>query len=226
MLSVFIRTILIYIILIFAMRLMGKRQIGELQVSELIITLMLSELAVGPITSPSLPLAHAIVAILLLLSLEVMISFGLTKSNKLKKLLSGSPILLVKDGKVDLKQLNENRIEIDELMAELRQKGAPDLQSVKYAILEDNGKLSVFLTAEASPPTSSDMACLGIQPAEKGIAHELIIDGEIVEENLRLLGKDKTWLFRELDRQKATLDEVFLLTIDDAGAIFVIRKNR
>ncbi len=70
------------------------------------------------------------------------------------------------------------------------------------------------------------MACLGIQPAEKGIAHELIIDGEIVEENLRLLGKNKTWLFRELDRQKATLDEVFLLTIDDAGAIFVIRKNR
>lgn len=223
MVSVFTRTIIIYVVLIFAMRLMGKRQIGELQVSELIITLMLSELAVGPIANKSLPILHAVIPIFLLLAIEVIISFGLTKSNLLKKLLYGSPIILIKDGKANFKALADNRIEIDELMSELRQKGAADIQSVKYAILEDNGKLSVFLKAEKSPPTAIDM---GISSVDGGIAHEIIIDGKIMEENLTLLQKDKTWLFKELARHGVKMEDVFLLTLNDADETYLIRKEK
>lgn len=223
MISVFARTIIIYFILIFAIRLMGKRQIGELQIPELIITLMLSELAVSPIANKNLPILQAIVPIFLLLSIEVIISFILTKSNWLKKVMYGSPIILIKDGKADLQAMADNRIEIDELMSELRLKGAPDIQSVKYAILEDNGKLSVFLKAEESPPTAHD---LGLPPADSGIAHEIIIDGEIVEQNLTLLQKDKNWLFKELLRHGVELKDVFLLTLNDADETHLIRKEK
>lgn len=223
MISVFARTIIIYFILIFAIRLMGKRQIGELQIPELIITLMLSELAVSPIANKNLPILQAIVPIFLLLSIEVIISFILTKSNWLKKVMYGSPIILIKDGKADLQAMADNRIEIDELMSELRLKGAPDIQSVKYAILEDNGKLTVFLKAEKSPPTTKD---LGLPPADSGIAHEIIIDGEIVEQNLTLLQKDKNWLFKELLRHGVELKDVFLLTLNDADETHLIRKEK
>ncbi len=222
MVSVVARTIIIYIILLIAMRVMGKRQIGEMQVSELIITLLLSELAVGPITNKNLPIIHAIIPIFLLLSLEVITSFALTKSNKLKKLLYGAPTILIRDGKINFKALADNRIEIDELMSELRLKNAPDISSVMYAILEDNGKLSVFLKADMSPPTAHD---LDFVPAESGIAHELIIDGEIVEENLTLLGKDKEWLTEQLLSRHADQKDVFLLTMDDSGSIELIRKE-
>jgi len=222
MISVFSRTIIIYIVLLFAMRLMGKRQIGEMQASELIITLLLSELAVGPITNKNLPIVHAIIPIFLLLSLEVITSFALTKSNLLKKLLYGAPTILIIDGEVNIKALIDNRIEIDELMSELRQKNAPDISSVKYAILEDNGKLSVFLKAEKSPPTGEN---LNITPVDGGIAHEIIIDGEIVEENLTLMGKDRQWLNNQLEGNNANLKEVFLFTLNDADETFIIRRE-
>lgn len=222
MITVFSRTIIIYIVLLLTMRLMGKRQIGELQSSELVITLLLSELAVVPITNSSIPLLHAILPIFLLLSLEVLTSFALTKSNFLKKLLYGAPIVLIKDGEINIKALSDNRIEIDELMAELRQNNAPDISSVKYAILEDNGKLSVFLKAEKSPPTGED---LNLSPVDGGIAHEIIIDGEVVEENLTLTGKDKRWLTAQLRKNRIHLNDVFLFTVNDADEIKLIRKE-
>lgn len=222
MISVFTRTIIIYIVLLFAMRLMGKRQIGELQASELITTLLLSELAVGPITNKNLPIIHAIIPIFLLLSLEVITSFALTKSNRLKKLLYGAPTILIKDGEINIKALVDNRIEIDELMSELRQKNAPDVSSVKYAILEDNGKLSVFLKAEKSPPTGEE---LNLHPTDGGIAHELIIDGEVVEENLAMMGKDEKWLDNQLASRHTEQKDVFLLTLNDADEIDLIRKE-
>lgn len=223
MVSVAARTVLIYLTLIFAMRLMGKRQIGEMQIPELIITLMLSELAVGPISNKNIPLLYAVVPIVLLLSLEVILSFFLTKSNRLKKLLYGEPIVLIRDGSVDFAALSDNRIEIDELLSELRLKGAPDVRSVKYAILEDNGKLSVFLKAEKSPPNAAD---LGLSPPDAGIAHALVVDGEIVKRELERIGRDETWLFRELERRGANLEEAFLLTVNDAGEIGLIRKEK
>ncbi len=222
MITVVSRTIIIYIVLLAAMRLMGKRQIGELQTSELVTTLLLSELAVGSITNKNLPLIHSVIPIFLLLALEVMTSFALTKSNWLKKVLYGAPTILIRDGKLNLKALADNRIEIDELMAELRQKNAPDITSVKYAILEDNGKLSVFLKAEKSPPTGE---AFNLTTVDGGIAHEIIIDGEVVEENLTLLNKDLSWLTSLLANENVMLKDVFLLTLNDADEIKLIRKE-
>ncbi len=138
------RTFIIYIALIASMRLMGKRQVGELQVGELVVTLMLSELAVLPVTDRRIPVIHSVAAILLLLSVEVIVSFLETKIGFMKKLLGGSPALLIDRGRIRTDQLSAHRIEAEELLSELRLKGVFDAGDVKYAVLEENGKISVM----------------------------------------------------------------------------------
>ncbi|MBR3990830.1 MAG: DUF421 domain-containing protein [Clostridia bacterium] len=138
------RTFIIYIALIASMRLMGKRQVGELQVGELVVTLMLSELAVLPVTDRRIPVIHSVAAILLLLSVEVIVSFLETKVGFMKKLLGGSPALLIDRGRIRTDQLSAHRIEAEELLSELRLKGVFDAGEVKYAVLEENGKISVL----------------------------------------------------------------------------------
>ncbi len=223
MLTIFLRTIIIYFVLVVSIRLMGKRQIGELQISEFIITLMLSEIAVAPITVRSTPLFHAIVAILLLLSIEVIISFVLMKSNKLKRLFYGSPTILIQQGKLIQGELKKNRIEIDELMSELRQKGYSDISKIRYAILEENGKLSVFPNADEAPATPKD---LKLKVHDYGIAHVCILDGTIVQKNLDLLAWDEKHLKTELKLRDVTLEDVFLMTVDDGNHVNLILKEK
>ena len=101
------RTIIIYILLLAVIRLMGKRQIGELEVSELVTTLLLSELASQPISDSNIPLMNAVVPILVLMTAEVILSYILTKSKTAKKILNGTPSILVNKGILDQKELNK-----------------------------------------------------------------------------------------------------------------------
>ena len=222
MVSIFFRTILIYAFLVFAMRVMGKRQIGELQISELIVTFMLSELAVNPIANPSMPLLHAVVPILLLLSIEVILSYWMTKSNRMKRILAGQPAIVICKGVMDQKVMAENRLEVDELLAELRQSGIGNPADVEYAILEENGKVSVFPKAGHGAATYYEILN-GV--CESGIAHPVIIDGEMIPEQVGLAGKDELWVKQILAERRVRMEEVFLLTVDDAGGVYFVRKG-
>ena len=201
---------------------MGKRQIGELQVSEFIVSIILSEIAAGPITNRSMPLLHAVVPILVLLSVEVIISFILLKSNKLKRMFYGSPSIIVRKGKLVQSELKRNRLEVDELMSELRQKGFSDLSDVYYVILEENGKLSVFPNADKAPMTPSD---LEHKVKESGIAHVCVVDGQPIENNMRLAGYDETSLLAEIRKHDVTLPDVFLMTVDDCGKVTLVKRD-
>lgn len=223
MITIFSRTIIIYFVLIVSVRLMGKRQIGELQISEFIVTLLLSEIASEPLTDRSIPLIYAVIPILLLLSLEVIISFALIKNNKLKRLFYGSPTVIIKKGKILQKEMSKNRLEIDELISELRQKGYSDISEVNYAIIEENGKLSVFPKADKSPPKAEDLA---VKVRETGIAHVCVIDGCIIKKNLELSGMTEKALYLELSKRNIDLSDVFVLTSDDCGSINVVRKEK
>ena len=117
MLTIFFRTLLIYIFLMLIMRLMGKRQIGELEVTDLVTTLLLSEIASLPITNQELPVSHAFIPMITLLALEVFSSYILVRSNRLKKILSARPTILINNGKLSPHALCEVRISIDELMS-------------------------------------------------------------------------------------------------------------
>jgi len=223
MFTLLLKTLSVYFILIISMRLMGKRQLGELQASEFIIAIMLSEIATTPITNPEYPLSHAILSISALVSLEVLISALLIHSNRLKRLFYGKPVMLITKGKLDISAMKKNRIELDELLCELRQKGYSDLSQINYAILEENGKLSLFPKSSQSPPTSAD---LNLTPPDNGIAHLLILDGSVIESNLRMIGWNHNTLNKELKKRKTAQKDVFLMTVDDSQNITFIPKQK
>ncbi|MCR5683714.1 MAG: DUF421 domain-containing protein [Clostridiales bacterium] len=222
MITTCIHTVLIYLFLLIVIRLMGKRQIGELQASEFIITLLLSEIASAPITTEQFPLLHGIVSVLILLVLEFLISSLLLRFNGLKKFFYGAPSIIICRGKIDLREMRRNRMEVDELMSELRQKGFSDPADVYYAILEENGKLSVFPVAAKAPATPAD---LHLDPDEHGIAHACILDGQVISRNLTRAGWDRARLDEELKKRKMAVSDVFVLTVDDLGAVTCIRKE-
>lgn len=223
MVTLFFRTIIIYLFLIFSVRIMGKRQLGELELSELVTTLMVSELAVTPISDKHIPILYGIVPILILLSLEVIISGVITSSAIAKRIFCPTPAILVKDGKIDESELRRSRIGLDELMSSLRQNGTSHLGEVKYAIMESNGKLSVIMNKESSAPGAKDMK---IKVTEDGIDHNIIIDSRISGRGLYQANKDEAWLYRELDRLGKTKEEILLMTVDDNGKIQVHERQK
>lgn len=223
MITAFMRTLIIYIILIGTLRLMGKRQIGELRLSELVTTFLLSELAVIPIQDPDIPVSHAVVPILLLLSLEVIISFIITKSKKLKLIFVGKPSVIICHGKLNQHELQRLRMGTIEFLSELRLKNISDIADIEYAILEENGKLSVFPKADKLPVTMYDM---NLSATETGIAHSVIIDGEISDANLKLAHKNEKWLLKILEEEKKNIADILLFTVDDSGKTNIIMKEK
>ena len=214
MITILIRTLIVYFSLIAIMRFMGKRQLGELEISDLVTTLLLSDIATLPLTNTDIPLSHALVPVLTLMALEVLLSGGLLKIPLLKKILSVRPALLVRNGVPDRKAMASVRVSSEELMSQLRQKDVSDLSEVEYAILEPNGQISVILRSADRPATPRD---LGIKTAEAGMMHLVISDGQIYPHTLELAGKDAAWLETFLKTHRVTAKEVFMLLVDDRG---------
>ena len=222
MTTILIRTVIVYFILILSMRLMGKRQIGELQLSELITALLLSEIATVPITDTDIPISHAVIPVITLVAMEISIAFAVTKSPRFKRVFDGMPSFLIIHGKLQQKELAGIRMSLEELIAELRLKGIADISDVDYAILEQNGKLSVLSKADATPPAARDMQ---ITPPARGIAHPIIIDGNLIEPNLQRLGLNISWLEKQLNCQKLKQEQIYLFTIDDTGDTYIVKKE-
>ena len=220
MLNILVRILLIYIILSGGMRLAGKRQIGELQLSELVTAFLLSELAALCVTDADIPLLYSVIPVVVLLCLEILIPYFTSRHPKLKRIISGAPSVIIRRGVLDQVELSKMRMGADELLAELRLAGIGDISQVEYAILEENGHLSVIPKEGERPATPND---LSLFVEGKGIAHPLIIEGVINEYNLALVGHDRDWLFAELKRRKCPLGRVLLFTLDDAGGVNIIK---
>lgn len=219
-----LRIFIIYFVLTLVMRLMGKRQLGELQISELISTLLLSEVAAVPIADPNLPLVYALVPVAIIFLLEILVPSLFFRFPILRKLVEGTPSVLIDNGKICQKELRKNRITPDEFMAILRTNGVADPSEVSYAILEASGAISVFLFASKSPPICEDMNP-PIQPPENGVMHILIADGRIKDQTLKKLKMSRKDVDKLLSKKKASVTDAYLLMIDDLGNVNFIRKS-
>ena len=222
MVTIFIRTIIIYFILLGTMRLLGKRQLGELEVSELITTILLSEIASMPISNQNIPISYAIIPLITIVTFEVSFSLLLSKFSKLKNILSTPPSTLIYKGRIQQKELSKNRISPEELISELRLKNISDLSQVEYAILEQNGLLSVFPKIQHQQVT---LKHLNIEDSESGILHIIISQGVWNEYNLKMLNKRKEEFEKYMRKKSIKQDKVFLLTIDDNDKINLIIKG-
>ena len=222
MVTVLIRTLLIYGILIGALRLMGKRQIGELEISELVTTLLISEIASLPIENSEYPILYAVVPIITLLFIEILSSFLLIRFPVLKHLFSSRPTVLIRSGMPIEKELLRARISPEELISSLRQKGVTDIEEVDYAILEPNGQLSVIERASAEPPKIKD---LGLKVKERGITHILVANGRIDRHNEKTIPNGKEMIKKALAKESCHVREVLLMLTNDLGEITLVKKS-
>lgn len=224
MLISIIRTVMLYFIIVAVVRLMGKRQLGELQPTELIITILISNIATLSLENIDTPLIMGLIPIFTLVAMEVIVSLVLLKFPSLEKVFSGRSIIVIKNGKVDQKQLAELRISPEDLMLQLRQQGVFKISDVALAIVETTGKLSVYENYVARKPTAQQ---LGIQevPEENLPPLPLITAGCIISENLAVLGKDIKWLKSTLKRKHLKIDDVYIMTMDANDTMDIIKKG-
>ena len=222
MLITFFRSILIYIFVLIVMRLMGKREIGQLQPFELAIAIMIADLASIPMTDPGIPISNGIISILGLLVMHLIISIINMKSIRAREVICGKPTILVYRGKIDEKALKKERFTINELEERLRGNNVINLGDVEYAILETSGQVTVIQKPEKRNTIPEDF---NIVPEYEGIPYDLVVDGKIMDDNLKAIGKNREWLKRQVEKFKMKPEEALVVTYDGKGQIFCQKKE-
>ena len=222
MLIVFFRSIILYILVLIVMRLMGKREIGQLQPFELAIAIMIADLASIPMSDIGILIMDGIIPILGLLVMHLLISFINLKSMKMRAFICGKPSILIYRGKINEEVMRKERFTINELQERLRSNNVYDIGDVEYAILETSGQVSVIEKPNKRMVTPED---LNIEPEYEGISYDLVIDGKIMNENLKILNKDYNWLEYEVRKFNMKPEEALLVTINGKGNFFCQKKS-
>ena len=219
---VLIRSLILYAVVIASVRLMGKRQLGELQPSELVITILVSNIATLSLEDTGIPLLCGILPILALVCCEVIASQLSLHYTPVRRIISGSPKIIIREGRPDQEMRRALRLSVDDLLCALRMNGIFDLSEVQFAIVETNGSVSVCRKFACESPTRQDLDC----PRPCADPPLLVAaDGELREHALDALGRDRAWLCAFLEDAHCRLEEVFLLTADRAGHTQLIRKE-
>ena len=223
MLTAVVRTVILYLVIVIGIRLMGTRQIGQLEPAEFVLSLLIADLAAVPMQDFGIPIIMGVIPILTLLCLSTILSVLTVKSIRIRALLCSRPSIVVQDGRILSREMVKNRFTVDELMEELRVVGVTDLETVKYAVLETTGRISVILRKEEQPPTAAD---LGVSVEENGLPVIVISDGRILTENLNVRNLSDQWLGQQLSGRKIEdISQVFLMTVDEAGKVYLSLKE-
>ena len=223
MLITFVRSIILYVIVLVVMRLMGKREIGQLQPFELAIAIMIADLASVPMSEVGIPIINGIIPILSLLVMHLIISFINLKSIKMRQLICGKPSILIYRGKINEKVLIKERFTINELQERLRANNINNLADVEYAILETSGQVSIIQKPNKRTTIPEDF---NIMPEYEGISYDLVVDGKIMNDNLKILNKTYEWLKKEVNKFNIEPEEALLVTVNAKGDIFCQKKEK
>lgn len=221
MLVTFARSIILYIIVLIVMRLMGKREIGQLQPFEFVIAIMIADLATIPMSEIGNPIINGIIPILGLLIMHLFISYINLKSIKMRSLICGKPSILIYRGRIDESVMIKERFTINELQERLRTNNIDSISDVEYAILETSGQISVIEKPEKRNTRPEDF---NIIPEYEGLSYDLVIDGVIMYENLKILNKDYEWLKKEVNKFNIEPKDALLVTINGKNEIFCQEK--
>ena len=218
MLISLLRTIILYLALILAIRLMGKRQLGQMEPTEFVVTMLIADLASVPMQDVGIPLLSGLIPILIVLSLELLLSVLVYNSSLLRRIFCGKPVILVADGKILRQNMRKTRVNPDELREYIRLQGYFDLSKIQYAILETNGNISVLPYAKYAPASAKDAQ---ISVENESISYTVISGGVLNRENLALSGHDVLWLNKQLESHHVKIRDVYLLTAEKSGKIYL-----
>ncbi len=223
MVNMLIRGIIIYVTVIFAVRLMGKRQIGELQPAELVVTILLSQVASMPFESLEVPLLSILSIVFLLISLEILCSVIGMKTKTFRNLIQGNPILIIKDGKLDQRELKNVRYSVEDLLEALRLKDIFDISQVQFAYIETNGSISVLLKNKFRPVTIGDTE-IKTSPCE--LPCLVISDGKIVRSQLDICAMTDKRLSDIMKKEQVRIEDIMLMTAERGGKYHIVRKEK
>ncbi len=245
MLILILRTVLIYCIIVFSMRLMGKKQLGELQPSELVSTILISNLASISIESPEIPVAGSVVPVLMIVSLEILISAWSARCKKVASLISGNSKIIMYRGKIDQDMLRQLRFSADDLLEALREKNIFEPMDVELALVETNGTISVCKRPGAQPmrlddlqppensgcdtPSDngkSDISFKGQRlPQQRLPKLPVIVDGGLEADTLPVLGLTRGDIDRILEKESCTLQQTLLLLCSPEKEYYFLRRD-
>lgn len=220
---VLIRAVILYIVITLCLRLMGKRQIGELQPSELVVTILISNIAAIPVEDSSVPMIMGVVPIITLVCLDVIVSGIMLKSAKMRKLIIGSPRIIISEGKILQNEMKRLRYTVDDLMESMRDEQIFDIDEIHYAIVETTGKINFLLKKDFQPAEKQDANAGGSTENPPSV---IIRDGIRDNEQMRLLGLGEKWLTKTLRERQLSEKNVFLMTADKNGKFSIIEKEK
>lgn len=207
---IIIRTFFLYFFVVVIFRIMGKREIGELSVQDFVVSILMAELAAISIENFDEPITYTMIPIIILCFLELFIAFVSLKSNKVKDIIDGKPVLIINKGKICYKEMIKQRYSLDDLLLELRNNSIKNIKDVEYAILENNGNLNIF---EYNKLLKDDY-----------FPFPLILDGVIQYDTLKYMNKNDKWLIDYLNKKEIFLDEVFYAFYKNSK-IYIICKE-
>jgi len=187
---------------------MGKREVGQLGIIDLIVSILIAELAVICIEDFDKSLWYSLVPILSLTTLQMILAYFTLKKPKFRLFLDGNPSVIIKDGRINYNEMIKQKYNLDDLLIQLREKGYRSIEEIEYAVLENNGTLSVFAYEDKTTP----------------LPLPLILDNTIQKNTLNLLKKDEKWVYNILKRKNILLNDVFYAFYKDSN-IFIIKKS-
>lgn len=204
-LNITIKTLVLYVFIIVAYRIMGKKEVGKLGIIDLIVSILIAELAAISIEDANRSILTSIIPIMVLVIIQVIIGYISLKSVKLRKIIDGNPTVIIKNGKLNFKEMSKLRYTLDDLISQLREQGIKSIEEVNYAVLENNGKLSVFKTSKDYPLP-------------------IIVDGKIDINVLKDMNKEKSWIDKILRDNNITIDDVFYAFYTNKKT-YIIKKS-
>ena len=205
---VMIRTVFFYFFIFVIYRVMGKREVGQLSITDLIVSLLIAELTVISIENYDKSILYSLIPIVILVLLQCILAYISLKKPKFRIFLDGNPSVIIKNGKINYNEMLKQRYNLDDLLVQLRDKGYRSIEEIEYAILESSGTLSVFPYENGKSP----------------LPLPIILDGDIQEDTLKHLKKDKKWVYNFLDKKNIVLEDVFFAFYKDKN-IFIIRND-
>lgn len=203
--TLIIKTIILYFYIVFCYRLMGKKEVGQLSIIDLIVSILIAELAAMSIEETERSIFVSIVPILVLVIIQIVLSYFSLKNNKIRNFIDGTPKVIINKGKINFNQMQKLRYSLDDLVSQLREKGVKNIAEVNYAVLENNGKLSMFTDDNVYPMP-------------------IILDGVIDCDTIKNMNKDVEWVYKILDKNKLKLEDVFY-AFYTKDKTYIIKKN-
>lgn len=208
--TILYRSLLFYILITIVYRIMGKREIGELSIMDFIVSIFIAEMAAISIENPNKSILVSLIPILLLVIMQVLISYISMKNNKTRNIIDGVPSVIINKGKVNFKEMQKQRYNLDDLLNQLRNKSIKSIEEVDYAVLETSGKLSIFQKKDD----------LG-----RNYPLPLILDGVLDKETLKQIQKTEEWLHIELEKQNTKIENIFYGFYKDKN-LYIIEKDK